>query len=83
MTKTLCLAACLACAGTFAAAQSIPLNSNVQGGSGSEVEVGQAGAAALAGSLGTGGIVAIAAVVVVVAAVASDDDDNASTTTTN
>ena len=78
MTKSLILASALALAGTFATAQSVPLNTQVQGGAGSEVEVGQAGAA-LAGSLGAGGLVAIATLVVVIAA-ASDDD--ASTTTT-
>lgn len=80
MMKSLALAACLALAAPFAAAQSVPLNTQVQGGAGSEVEVGQAGAA-LVGSLGTGGIVAAAAAVVLVVAVAADDDNSTTTTT--
>ncbi len=79
MKKSIILAACFGVAATFASAESVPLNTNVQGGSGSEVEVGQAGAA-LVGSLGTGGIVAAAAAIVLIVAVASDDD-NATTTT--
>lgn len=66
MKNALVIASVAAALASPVAAQSVPLNT-VSGGEGQEVATGQAGAA-LAGSLGAGGLVVAAAVVAVIAA---------------
>ena len=66
MKNALVIASVAAALASPVAAQSVPLNT-VSGGEGQEVATGQAGAA-LAGSLGAGGLVVAAAVIAVIGA---------------
>lgn len=77
MTKSLALAGILALSASMVPAQSVPLNTNVQGTGGSEVAVGQGSAL-----LGTSGLAVVGGILAVVVVAAVAGGGGSSTTTT-